>query len=98
MPTLKERKVCSVCGKKTIVNKLVFNDNWYHLECMDMTLIGLRTATKKCPYTSLMLERFSTPFWIEIRNISSLTLETKIYKEFNLLNPYSKHEDWIIKL
>ena len=72
MATKKERKICKVCGVKTIVTKLLFFDNnFYHKEC-------LGSQFEKCPITNDFLPKWKQDFYNQMRIIAPMTFELYI--------------------
>ncbi|MBY8962045.1 hypothetical protein KJK34_04695 [Flavobacterium sp. D11R37] len=95
MATKQKRSICKLCGVKTVQSKmLLHSDSWYHAKCHSELVLSsgggeclteLVDKLKKCPYHKLVAEKFSTPFWIEIREKYPITFEHKIFVEYGLV-------------
>lgn len=75
MSTVKKRYCCVVCGKKTIIDKLVLlSDKYYHLECAKTLTKSsssnksvYRSDTFKSLTDQLLFFKFNDEFWLYIR-------------------------------
>lgn len=94
MATKHNRHICRSCGKKSIEPKMIFSEFWFHQHCFsnliafgtpsDECLTQLLKKIEKCPYYKLVSEKYSTPFWLGIREKAPLTFEYMILKEHSL--------------
>jgi hypothetical protein len=83
MPTQKPRKTCIVCKSKFLQERMFFLNNWFCSDCKESTKISLEPHKTKCPREQYLLQRFNTPFHIDIRIIAPLTFELYFEQEFN---------------
>lgn len=79
MSTKKTRKICYKCGKKSIIDKLLFIDNkYYHIECAG-------TEKEKCPITEEFIPKWKSDFYNWNRLYAPITFLEYVNKKRHLL-------------
>jgi hypothetical protein len=104
MATDKKRYICKFCGVKSVETKMVYDSFWFHLKCLHAFDSGtecnecpeLLNKYKKCPYDLLVIEKYSSDFWWDIRVNIPISFELMIYKRHGLLSPNTTNHELIL--
>jgi hypothetical protein len=85
MSTSKQRKNCSKCGKKLIVDKMIFDKSWFCLNCKDETLFIIGTNLRECPIGEHFKVKYSSDLYLFIRQTAPSTFEYAMLKRHGVV-------------